>query len=145
MGVDRDMEQRSLSNLRMILFLFFLKCLEIVRAERELVVISVATDKTDGYKRFDRSCQIHGLPLRTLGMGQVWQGGDMNYPGGGWKVNLLKEEMEKLKDKKDTLVMFTDSYDVIIAARKDAIIDQYVKFGANIVFGAENFCWPDVG
>ena len=105
-----------LSSGKMLVFIIILKCLEIVRAERELVVISVATDKTDGYKRFERSCNIYGLPLRTLGMGQVWQGGDMNYPGGGWKVNLLKEEMEKLKEKKGTIAMFTDSYDVVIGA-----------------------------
>ena len=132
-----------LSSIKMMFFLLLILCLEIVKAERDLLVITVATDTTDGYKRFDRSCQIYGLPLRTLGMGQVWQGGDMNYPGGGWKVNLLKEEMEKHKDKKDTLVMFTDSYDVVIAAKKEAILDQYDKFGANVVFGAENFCWPD--
>jgi len=127
----------------MLLLLVSLMCLEFIKAERELIVITVATDKTDGYKRFYRSCQIHDLPVHTLGMGQEWQGGDMNYPGGGWKVNLLKEEMDKLKDKKDTLVMFTDSYDVIIAAKKEAILQQYDKFDAKIVFGAENFCWPD--
>merc|ERR1719347_2381893 len=132
-----------LYSFKMLLSLVLLQLLQIVRAERELLVISVATDRTDGFKRFERSCQIYELPLRTLGMGQVWQGGDMNYPGGGWKVNLLKEETEKLKDKEDTLVMFTDSYDVVIAAKKEAILDQYDKFGANVVFGAENFCWPD--
>ena len=99
--VSRGMGQRMLSSGKMIVFIIILKCLEIVRAERELVVISVATDETDGYKRFERSCQINGLPLQTLGIGQVWQGGDMNYPGGGWKVNLLKEEMEKVKEKKE--------------------------------------------
>lgn len=67
----------------------------------------------------------------------------MNYPGGGWKVNLLKKKMQKLKDKKDTLVMFTDSYDVVIAAGKEAILSQYDKLGADVLFGAENFCWPD--
>ena len=29
-------------------------------------------------------------------MGEKWEGGDMNYPGGGWKVNLLKQELEKV-------------------------------------------------
>ena len=50
--------------------------------------------------------------------------------GGGWKVNLLKEELNKrAKDDKgqadegqDDLIMFTDSYDVIIAAGIDSII-----------------------
>lgn len=65
----------------------------------------------------------------------------MNYPGGGWKVNLLKEEVAKIRE--DDLVMFTDSYDVVIAGTKEAIMAQYDKFDADIVFGAENFCWPD--
>ena len=105
-------------------------------------MITVATKATDGYRRFIRSADSAGLEVVTLGMGQDWQGGDMNYPGGGWKVVLLKEEMEKRRTG-DGLVMFTDSYDVVIADTKDAIIAQYEKFGADIVFGAENFCWPD--
>ena len=103
----------------------------------------MATRETDGFTRFLRSCQNADLELTTLGMGQQWQGGDMNYPGGGWKVNLLKEELEKRKDDAESLVMFTDSYDVVIAAGKDAIIAQYESFSASVVFGAENFCWPD--
>ena len=55
---SRDVGQRMLSSGKMIVFISILKCLEIVRAERELVAVSVATDKTDGYKRFERSCQI---------------------------------------------------------------------------------------
>jgi len=27
---------------------------------------------------------------------------------------------------------------------KESILAQYDKFKAGIVFGAENFCWPDV-
>ena len=109
---------------------------------RDLRLVTVATKETDGYQRFLRSAQIAGLEVSTLGMGQEWQGGDMNYPGGGWKVNLLREAMAKIKD--EDLVMFTDSYDVVIAGNKEAIIAQYDKFDADIVFGAENFCWPDV-
>ena len=52
--------------------------------------------------------------------------------GGGWKVNLLKEELNKrARDDKgqadegqDDLIMFTDSYDVIIAAGIDSIIGK---------------------
>jgi len=112
---------------------------------RELSVITVATKENDGYKRFLRSTENAGLSVTALGMGQQWKGGDMNYPGGGWKVNLLKQEMKKRTETAadEDLVMFTDSYDVVIAANKDAIIAQYEKFEADVVFGAENFCWPD--
>lgn len=111
--------------------------------ERELVVLTVATDRTAGFLRWERSCLVAGLECAALGMGQEWQGGDMNYPGGGWKVNLLKEAMVTLKDKKDTMVMFTDSYDVVISVGKEALLAQYDKMEAGILFGAENFCWPD--
>jgi hypothetical protein len=51
-------------------------------------------------------------------MGEKWLGGDMNYPGGGFKVNLLKKALSEYKDEKDLVIMFTDSYDVIIAGGK---------------------------
>ena len=112
---------------------------------RQLSVVTVATKQTDGYRRFLRSADIAGLAVTTLGMGEEWQGGDMNYPGGGWKVNLLKAEMQRRvgEAEEGDLVMFTDSYDVVIAASKEDIIAQYERFDADIVFGAENFCWPD--
>ena len=34
--------------------------------------------------------------FQVLGMGEKWLGGDMNYPGGGFKVNLLKKELEEM-------------------------------------------------
>ena len=55
----------------------------------------------------------------------------------------MKEEMEKLKDDENTIVMITDSDDVVIVADKEAILAQFDKFEAKIVFGAEAVCWPD--
>ena len=44
-------------------------------------------------------------------MGMEWRGGDIQrYPGGGFKINLLKPVLEKWKDHKDTVVMFVDRY-----------------------------------
>ena len=43
--------------------------------------------------------------------------------GGGWKVNLLKEELEKRKSE-DGMMMFTDSYDVIFAASSESILGK---------------------
>ena len=67
----------------------------------------------------------------------------MNHPGGAFKINLLKKEMEYYKDKKDLIVMFTDSYDVLLLANQESILSTFYKMEANVVFGAENFCWPD--
>ena len=35
-------------------------------------------------------------------MGEKWLGGDMNYPGGGFKVNLLKKELEEMVKASET-------------------------------------------
>ena len=56
---------------------------------RDLVIVTVATNRTDGYRRFERTCKLFNFEVRTLGMGQGWKGGNMAYAGGGWKVNLL--------------------------------------------------------
>lgn len=64
----------------------------------ELLVLTVATDRTEGYERFEASVQREGLQLETLGMDEEWRGGDiLRLPGGGHKVNLLKKAMEKYK------------------------------------------------
>ena len=47
--------------------------------------------------------------FQVLGMGEEWKGGDiLRFPGGGHKVNILKEALEKYKDDDDLLIMFTD-------------------------------------
>lgn len=64
----------------------------------DLLVITVATERTEGYERFEASIHREGLQLETLGMNEEWKGGDvLRLPGGGHKVNLLKEAMEKYK------------------------------------------------
>lgn len=76
-------------------------------------------------------------------MGEEWKGGDMSQPGGGYKINLLKEELAYYKDDKNLIIMFTDSYDVLLLAGKDEIVQKFKAFDAKVVFGAEDFCWPD--
>ena len=47
--------------------------------------------------------------FKVLGMDQDWRGGDIaRYPGGGQKINILKNETVKYKDDKNLLVMFVD-------------------------------------
>jgi len=105
--------------------------------------MTVATEKTDAFLRYIRSAEINKLKGKVLGMGDEWKGGDMNHPGGAFKINLLKEEMKHYKDNEDLIVMFTDSYDVLLLGNQDTILSTFHKFDANVVFGAEPFCWPD--
>ena len=78
-------------------------------------------------------------------MGEDWKGGDdmANKPGGGFKVNLLKADLEQYKNRDDLILLFTDSYDVVLLAGASEILEAFKSFDANVVFGAEAFCWPD--
>lgn len=68
----------------------------------------MASEPTDGYLRYIRSAKYYGIPVETLGMGKPWEGGDMKFPGGGYKVNLLKTALEKYNDDDTTIILFTD-------------------------------------
>uniref|UniRef100_A0A1I8M2M7 procollagen-lysine 5-dioxygenase n=1 Tax=Musca domestica TaxID=7370 RepID=A0A1I8M2M7_MUSDO len=107
-------------------------------------VFTVATERTDGFLRYMRSAQVYDIEVTALGLDQEWKGGDMSSVGGGFKVNLLREAVKPLKDEKDTLIMFTDSYDVVFTSRLTEIVKKFKETGARVLFSAEKFCWPDV-
>lgn len=79
--------------------------------ELELVVVTVATDVTDGFVRFNRSVNVYGFKLEILGLNQQWTGGDVTrLPGGGQKVNLLKKYLQNFRDRDDMIILFTDRF-----------------------------------
>ena len=98
-----------------------------------------------GSMRLEKQRFIRFLFIQVIGMGEEWKGGEdmANSPGGGHKVNLLKSELEEYKDREDLILMFTDSYDVILLGDQEQIIEAFKSFNAKVVFGAEGFCWPD--
>ncbi|OQV13853.1 Procollagen-lysine,2-oxoglutarate 5-dioxygenase 3 [Hypsibius exemplaris] len=113
-------------------------------SKNKLVVVTVASNATDGYLRFLRSANLYGYSVEVLGMGQPWLGGDVKrYAGGGYKINLLKKYMENHKDDSKTIYLFTDSYDVIFTASAKTLVKKYLEMKARVVFTAERFCWPD--
>nr|KAG5688838.1 hypothetical protein BaRGS_004515 [Batillaria attramentaria] len=72
--------------------------------------MTVATEGTDGFKRFMRSANKYGFKVKVLGMGKEWRGRDVkNSADGGHKVNLLRNELTKYKNDKNLLIMFTES------------------------------------
>ncbi|XP_078463699.1 procollagen-lysine,2-oxoglutarate 5-dioxygenase 2-like [Lampetra planeri] len=74
-----------------------------------LLVITVATNRTDGFERFMRTAKYFNYSVQVLGMGAAWKGGDVDRSiGGGQKVRLLKEEMEKHKERDDLVVLVVD-------------------------------------
>ncbi|KAA0706473.1 Procollagen-lysine,2-oxoglutarate 5-dioxygenase 3 [Triplophysa tibetana] len=113
-------------------------------APDELLVITAATEVTDGFQRFMRTVRQFNFTVQVLGLGEEWQGGDVARTiGGGQKVRWLKKELQKHKDKQNTVIMFVDSYDVILASGPEELLWKFSQFAHRVVFSAEGFCWPD--
>lgn len=94
-------------------------------------VVTVATHECDGLDRFLQTCPnaiVLGLEKRKEF--------NMNFPGGGFKVNLLKNFLISYKNEND-LILFSDSFDAIIANANIRLLP------GTVVFSAEMCCWPD--
>lgn len=119
-----------------------MKFLENKNENNKITILTVATDKNDPLERFEKSCNIHNLKYKILGLGKKWTGGDMKKgPGGGMKLNLLKEELKYYND--EDIILFSDSYDVIFISNEEEIYEKYLSFNTNMLFSAEKTCWPD--
>ena len=119
-----------------------------IETDAKLIIISVATDKNNkGFQNFENSLIQNNIKYKILGLNTKWNGGDMkNNTGGGQKINLLKEELKlwDINSLKNTLLLFSDSYDVINLSSEEEIIAKYNNISKNkILFSAEKYCWPD--
>jgi len=113
-----------------------------------LLIIAVATDINNiGLQVFISSLKKNNIQYKILGLYQEWKGGIMEIGmGGGQKINLLKRELNTWDDYKlkTTLLLFSDSYDVISVSCESEIIEKYNNISKNqILFSAEKYCWPD--
>lgn len=88
------------------------------------MVITVASNETDGYLRFIQSAKSNNIEVKTLGLNNEWKGGPMTSTGGGQKINLLRRELIPLKEDLNTIVLFTDSYDVVFLSGLDQIVEE---------------------
>ena len=86
-----------------------------IRNDRRDMTIHVVTIGTDvnKMKRLYQSASKHDITITNWGFGVEWKGTDMTGPGGGQKVNILKENIGELADT--DILLFTDSYDVFYA------------------------------
>uniref|UniRef100_A0A4W5LHK1 Procollagen-lysine, 2-oxoglutarate 5-dioxygenase 2 n=1 Tax=Hucho hucho TaxID=62062 RepID=A0A4W5LHK1_9TELE len=110
----------------------------------KLLVLTVATQETDGYLRFMQSANYFNYTVKVLGMGEEWRGGDVGRSiGGGQKVRLLKEAMEALTDQEDLVVLSVDSYDLIFAGGPEEILRKFQEANHKVLFAAEGLIWPD--
>uniref|UniRef100_A0A6Q2X6E9 procollagen-lysine 5-dioxygenase n=1 Tax=Esox lucius TaxID=8010 RepID=A0A6Q2X6E9_ESOLU len=107
---------------------------------KKLLVLTVATQETDGFLRFMQSANYFNYTIKVLGMGEEWRGGDVGRSiGGGQKVRLLKQAMEGLADQEDLVVL----YDLIFAGGPDEILRKFQEANHKVLFSAEGLIWPD--
>uniref|UniRef100_A0AAQ5Y724 procollagen-lysine 5-dioxygenase n=1 Tax=Amphiprion ocellaris TaxID=80972 RepID=A0AAQ5Y724_AMPOC len=110
----------------------------------KLLVLTVATEETDGFRRFMQSANYFNYTVKVLGMGEAWKGGDVGRSiGGGQKVKLLKKAMEDLADQEDLVVLSVDSYDLIFAGGPEEILRKFQQANHKVLFAAEGLIWPD--
>uniref|UniRef100_A0AAQ5Z0Y6 Procollagen-lysine,2-oxoglutarate 5-dioxygenase 1 n=1 Tax=Amphiprion ocellaris TaxID=80972 RepID=A0AAQ5Z0Y6_AMPOC len=125
------------------LFLALSHCEEHRLPEEKLLVVTIATKDTDGFRRFLRSAKHFNYTVKILGRGQKWNGGDyMSAPGGGQKVRLLKAALEKMKNV-DQIILFIDSYDVVFASSPKELLKKFQQAKHRVVFSSETLIWPD--
>lgn len=114
----------------------------------EFQAVTVGTDPVDGYKRFVDSTITYGFPYVCLGFGQPWCGNDMaKGAGGGHKVVLLKQYLDKFDDNDKRFIIFSDCYDAVLSRSPDVILSKFrelqQKLNADIIFSSEALIWPD--
>jgi hypothetical protein len=102
--------------------------------------VTVATNQKNADILYDSAIRFNVNPI-NLGAGEEWRGGDMKrLPGGGHKINLLKQYLSKVTD--DEYVIFMDGYDTLFNGDINDIKQRVLTFDVDILFAAEKQCWP---
>ncbi|KAM5142262.1 procollagen-lysine,2-oxoglutarate 5-dioxygenase 1 [Mantella aurantiaca] len=104
--------------------------------EETLLVLTVATEETDGFRRFQRSAQCFNYKVKVLGLGEEWH-------GDGQRVRLLKAALEQYADNEDQIVLFTESYDDVFASGPAELVKKFKQAKSKVVFTAESVAYPE--
>uniref|UniRef100_A0A8C2ZVE2 procollagen-lysine 5-dioxygenase n=1 Tax=Cyclopterus lumpus TaxID=8103 RepID=A0A8C2ZVE2_CYCLU len=124
-----------------------LMCVCVCVCVENLLVITAATEETDGFNRFMRTArEFSDGVCRSWVWGSSGKGGDVaRTVGGGQKVRWLKAELLKhyRQQGHGCLVRGQVTYDVIFASGPEELLSKFSRLGHRVVFSAEGFCWPD--
>ena len=114
-----------------------------IKEPSSITALTVASDDTPELQRLLNCGTRYGLAIQVLGKGIPWKGGDMKGPGGGQKINLLRQALKKLPSQQT--VLFVDGYDTLVTRHSSDILQawQEIDDNATPLFAAEVFCWPD--
>ncbi len=103
-----------------------------------LNIVTVATDVNKMWP-LKTSCDSQGTRVTNLGSGSDWLSAMEGFDGLP-KVEIVKEYLKGLPD--DDLVLFMDGYDTVLADHPDVVVERFLGFNVDILFSAEESCWP---
>ncbi|XP_062821572.1 procollagen-lysine,2-oxoglutarate 5-dioxygenase 1 [Anolis carolinensis] len=124
--------------------IIFLLCLLMLTAcskpkKDNLLVLTVATEETEGFQRFRQSAKFFNYDIKVLGLDE----GDQKPLGGGQKVRLLKAALENYADKEDLVILFTESDNALFASGPTEILKKFKQAASRVVFSSETLIYPD--
>lgn len=111
-------------------------------------VVTIATDEHNiGFQYLRSSAEYYDIGyFHNIGQNVIWDGGDVaTSPGGGHKVNLLKQFLSIDEFNEDDVILFLDGYDTYLFNSLGAIIQKWFEnFNTDkVLFAAEKTCWPN--
>jgi len=101
-------------------------------------IVTVATEPEKMWA-LEQSAKKYGVEVHNLGKDHPWRD-PMEGLAGMPKIQLVNEYLATLQD--DDVVLFMDGYDTFFADDPKEVLERYLQFGADIVFGAESEHWP---
>ena len=105
-----------------------------------LVVVTYTSSINSGFCRTMRSMLVNNLTVFVAG-------GNVGAPAFSWRNRLqnyrnITQHFQSLNA--DTVIAFTDAYDVLAQQNASYIVQEFKKFKAGVVYSAEKNCWPFV-
>ena len=104
--------------------------------------ITCETDTDKAVRLYDSAAKYDVYP-KNIAKCVEWKGGNMDGPGGGQKVNLIREYLNRNEVRDTDVVIFTDGYDVMYADDIPTVLERWFDSNHRVLFAAESKCWPD--
>lgn len=93
-----------------------------------LYVLTVATDYTNAVDNFKKSCEKNNLKCKILGLNK-------EFKGWKWRMQMYLDSIKDYND--DDIIIFSDSYDVIVQQNAKDIINKFKKLNKKVIISSE--------
>ena len=101
-------------------------------------IVTVATEEHKMWA-LQKSAELYGVKVLNVGKHLDWQD-SMDGLGGMPKIAAMKKWLKSVP--KDDVVLFLDAYDTFFADDPATVLDRFLGFNVDILFGAEESFWP---